>query len=231
MKYFILFISLFFRLTPLSAQNVEFSGLLNRNTYFDYTRDEGHFRSTYKTNNGFAFSFSAEDTIIKSLFLRLTLTLENYNGSIDVHDGGLGSSSGTEADVKKTVLGINIYPLNFKIGKMAWINIGPSINYLLHIKMNGQHSFWRGTSTGIQSETIDLKTNGYDYTTRFNYGLNVRIAPEININKRWALLPQYLVHFGISREFRNVEANIISVRQYLGLGIIKRLTQGNKNRQ
>lgn len=230
MKYFILFISLLFRLIPVSAQNVEFTGVINRNTYFDYIKDEGHFSSAYTTKNGFAFSFSAEDTIIKSLFLRLTLSLENYNGSIDVHEGGLGSSRGTEADVNKTVLGVNIYPLNIKIGKIVWLNIGPSINYLLHIKMNGKHASW-GASTGIQSKTIDLKSNGYDYTTRLNYGLNFRIAPEININNRWALLPQYLVHFGISREFRNVEANIVGVRQYLGLGIMKRLTQVNKNRQ
>lgn len=220
-------ISLYFSVSNLSAQNIEIAGVLNRNNYYDFTKDELHYTTRYNVKNGFAFSLSAEDTLLKTFYAKFVLTLDHYNGSIYTTDGGLASSSTTDADVEKTVLGLDFYPLNFKICKVVWLNFGASFNYLLNAEMNGHHSWWQASPGGIISGHVLLDASADHYVKKFTPCLSVRIAPEIKIGETWSLLPQYLIRLGLSSEFRNVEANIKSLRHYLGIGIMKRLKKGS----
>lgn len=213
---------LYFCSANLSAQNVEMVGAVSSNKYYDLSKDDGHFITDYEHKAGFAISLSVEDTLFKSFHGKLVLTLDNYNGSIYTTNGGLGSSSTTAADVKKTVIGLDAYPANFKIGKIVWLNFGMSFNYLISTKLSGYHRSWYGTTGGVETEFASLDTSANDYVNKLTLGLTLRVAPEIMISKRVALLPQYLIRVGLSNEFRNVEANIKSLRQYLGIGIMRR---------
>jgi hypothetical protein len=219
MNRFLIFIFLCFCFLNLNGQDIELAGGININKFYDFPKDDG-ISTHYKGDNSYTLAISCGDTLFNSFYSKFGLILDNYKGSIYTIGGALGGGSSTKADVNKTILSLNISPLNFRIDKDLRLNLGLSFNYLLKHKMIGYHT---GQQLGYTGQYISLENNSDPYVNNFTFGLTGCIAYELKFKETWSLVPQYLINVGLKNEFRNLEANTKSLRQYFEIGILKRL--------
>lgn len=56
----------------LFSQNLEIIGGLNYNRFFEFHQDEGHYRSSYKSDWGYAFKLAIDDVKFEGQDLRFT---------------------------------------------------------------------------------------------------------------------------------------------------------------
>ena len=104
--------------SAVNSQSIEFGGGLNRNKFYSWGHDDGgHFNSEYHSGIGFSFFLSMEDTVLKDIFVKFVLVLDDYSGTLSTTSGGLAGSSTTDADVSKTTIGLGFYPFNYKFLK------------------------------------------------------------------------------------------------------------------
>jgi len=201
----------------VEGQDLEFGGGINRNKFYSWEKDEGHFYTEYHPGNGFSIFLSWEDTVLRDIFVKFVLILDNYNGKLSTTNGGLGGSSTTYADVNKTTMGLGFFPFNYKFLKSGWLNFGVSYNLLLNQKMEGYHTWWYLGIGTVGNDTLNSHSN--KYKNDFTFSIVSRIAYKINITNSLHVVPQYLFNIGLSKEFNNLEAKTKSIRQTFAIGI------------
>jgi hypothetical protein len=89
-----------FHLT-IYCQNIELMGSVNKNDFYNFNRNLGHFRSSYTSGFGYSVKIGIENIKIDWMKLRLTLNYDSYNGELKASDGGLAGDYTVEAKVKK----------------------------------------------------------------------------------------------------------------------------------
>ncbi len=203
------------------GQSIELGGGVNRNSFYNFGSDDGHFRTDFDPGNGYSVFLSWDDTIFTDYYAKLLLTLDNYNGTIFTKSGSLGGSSKTDADVNKKTIGLTFCLLNYKIANAGCVSIGPVFNYLLSEKMSGYHSSFSVNGGGSGIDT--LENNSTHYVNDFTFGLTARATYDIRIAKSWFIVPQFFLYIGLSNDFRNIEAEVKSFRQTIAVGVKKQL--------
>jgi hypothetical protein len=216
---FIIFV--FIAISHLQAQKIEIGGGLNINHFYNIVNEGDHYSYKYDPGGGYSIYASIGDTVF-SKKPTIMVTYDNYSGTINALDHMLGGISSTKADITKMTIGLIVYPLNFRIFKVGWMNIGTSFNYTVKQKIFGTH-YWSTYQIGGGTDTLENNMN--HYTKFFTAGLSARLAYEIKINETWFVVPQYLIFVGIIKEVRNIEANPKSFRQTMAIGISKKLTK------
>jgi len=198
------------------SQNIELIGGINRNNFYDFERNEGHYQSSYKSEYGYTFRIGLEDIKFDKLNLRFTLSYDKYGGKIDVSDGGNGGGYTTIANINKSIISLGVYPLNFRIKNKLDLNFGFEISRLIIDQFEGQYNFWL-MNWGSSYEKLNEK---YDrFNTRNYFGIIGRIAYDFNINENLILSPQYSYYLGLGSEFEEFPRGTKSMRQYLSVGI------------
>ncbi len=206
LKIIICFLLSIFSLN-LNAQCIEFSGGVNRNSFYDYQKNEGHFKAIYTSDFGYSIGVGVNDILQKSIPLKFGIRLDNYKGKFYTTDGGLGGASTTEANVEKNTIGIELYPLNIKIFNKIRLNFGVEFSVLLNETTTGYKSSWK-----MFEPSIILDVNMTNIHKNYYYGFCGQLSYEFNIIQNWYLSPQYRFYWGLSEEFVNVEARILSYR-------------------
>jgi len=184
--------------------------------------DDGHFYTKYHPGNGFSFFLSLEDTVLRDIFVKFVLVLDDYNGKLSTTNGGLAGSSTTSADVNKTTIGLGFYPFNYRFLKSGYLNFGLSCNYLLSQTMDGYNSWWYMGTSSSGIDTLDTHSN--KYRNDFTFSAIGRLAYRITLSQSLFIVPQYIITFGFSKEFKNLEAQTKSFRQTFAIGISWRLS-------
>jgi hypothetical protein len=218
MKYIILGVLLVLGFSDLFGQKFEFAAGANRNSFIDFHDKESHFVSRYNPKFGYSLGFSLYEIKIDTVKIKISMQLDNYYGSIYTYQRSLAGESETQAQVRKTDLGIELYPLNFKLGEKIQLYLGSEFRFRLSDHISGYKSSWR---LGTQPTNMTIENDSVRITKNFAFGLSGGIGYFFRINRNFYLVPQYKFYFGLSDEFKNVEAKIKSMRQYLFLGIVK----------
>ncbi len=220
MKKIIVYLVFCFIISNISGQNIELSGGMNRNQYFDRQKDEGHFMAEYAPGNGYSIGLSFSDLKIDSLAIRISLIIENNKGKFYLQSGGQGGTIRTEAEVEKTTVGIGLYPLNFDIFKKIKFSFGGEFSIKINDNTRGYKSTWmsNGSSTykTIENDSVQINNN-------FIWGISGQVSYDFRINQDWTIAPHYKLYLGMSDEFKNTETKIRSIRQNYEIGIIKRI--------
>jgi hypothetical protein len=81
--------------------------------------------------------------------------------------------------------------------------------------------FW---NIPYSSGNISLENGSIKYSKKLYGGIICRVGYEVDLSRYYYLIPQYLFYVGISPEFDN-EANTKSIRQFVEIGIGKRLRE------
>ncbi|NEN24376.1 hypothetical protein G3O08_12760 [Cryomorpha ignava] len=208
-----------FNLT-LFSQNVELIGGMNKNKFFDYEKDEGHFNSAYDSQYGYSFQIAIENIRIDTVKWRFTLGYEQYGGSINVRDGGLGGGVTSKAEIDKSIISVGVFPLNFRIIDRIDINVGFEAGALISENIVGTSSGW---SIGTNGFSYDLNDKNKRYNAKAYFGLRGRIAYDLNKSDKVAISPQYSNYFGLTKEFDEFPEFTKSMRHFFGLGVQRKI--------
>jgi hypothetical protein len=217
----IILIGLFFlNGLTLFSQNLEIISGINKNTFFDFQQNEGHFSSSYTSDFGYAIWLGIEDIKAGWLKLRFTLGYDKYGGSLKASDGGLGGGYTTVAEIDKSVISLGVFPINFKIIDKINLNFGVEISGLINESFKGTSSGW---ILGEPDWSYDLNDKYDKYSAKTYFGLRSRIAYDFNISDNLAISPQYSYYFGLSKEFDEFPEATKSMRHYFCIGIKRKI--------
>ncbi len=201
----------------LSGQNLElFSGYIS-NTFYD-THDVGrHYQSSYKKGSGYNVGLGIDNIMLDKLKCRFTLQFDNYNGGLNVSNGGLGGAYRTDALVSKSLLSVGLFPLNFDIKQKLHLGLGVLFSKLINESVNGTtYTLLMGQEKENSIEDI------YDnYSSSMTFGVQGRIACDIKLTPEILLTPQYIFHYGLTEEFAYFPTETKSLRHLFCLGLKK----------
>ena len=201
------------------SQDIELIGGVNKNNFYDFRRNEGHYNSSYISDFGYTFRIGVENVKLKkidNLNLRFTLSYDKYGGGIKVSDGGNGGGYSTTANINKSIISLGIFPLNFKVKNKIDLNFGIEFSRLMIDGFEGEYNYWL-MNWGSSYDNLNEKYNRFN--ARNYFGIRGRIAYDFNITENLILSPQYSYYLGLGSEFEEFPRTTSSIRQYLSLGI------------
>jgi hypothetical protein len=208
------------------SQNLEFSGGLNRNVFFDYRGDGGHFISNYTPDFGYSVSASYSDVKIDDLKLLVTVSFQNYNGSIYTRDGGKTYFLSTEADIQRNVLGLGVYPINLTFLNNFNFRIGGVVSFLVYSSTTGTKKLFSYQITPYSPSPnydIPIENDSVKINSKIGFGISSQIGYNFQVMDSWYVSPQCFFYLGLTDEFVNVQAKVKSFRYGFQLGVIRKL--------
>lgn len=198
------------------SQNIELLGGINRNDFFDFQKNKGHYKSSYNTDYGYTIRIGIENIKIDWFTLRFTLGFDNYGGELTVSDGGLGGGHTTDAKINKTIISLGVFPLNFKIIDRINLNFGFEFSGLISEKFSGTSSGWL---MGKPNWSYDLNSKYDRFSSKIYFGLHGRVSYDFKISDKLAISPQYSYYLGLSKEFDAFPESTKSMRHYFCVGL------------
>lgn len=202
-------------ITLLGQKTIEVFGGGSYNDLFDGGDLSIHYMSEYKNGNGFVLGGAIEEIRTDWIKWRFTLHFENYNGEFNISDGSLGGGYTNEATFDKSIIALGLYPLNIKVTKNLRINFGIIISRMINENFEGTHYSWVALK-GIWSYPID---DSERYSSIEMIGFQTRLAYQIKLTEKLALLPQYHFYYGFTSETKITPTK--AMRHYFNIGISK----------
>ncbi len=209
-------------LSSLTAftQDIELIGGVNKNEFFDFQQNQGHYSSTYNSDYGYAIRVGIENLKVDWLTLRFTLGFDKYSSELTASDGGMGGGYTTNARIDKSVISLGVFPINIKIINCIDLNFGFEFSGLISENYSGTSSGW---IMGEPDWSYDLNDKYERFSAKTYFGLCGRIAYDFNISDKFAFSPQYSYYFGLSNEFDEFPEATKSMRHYFSIGLQRKL--------
>ncbi|MEI7597523.1 MAG: hypothetical protein WCK02_17375 [Bacteroidota bacterium] len=208
-----LLVFLFISISNSNSQSIEINSLANRNRFYCLSSSTDN---DYSSKYNYAVGLCFNDIKIFSQTFKFTLKYDYYRGTINVYDGMMGGGDGVYLDLKKNTLSLGIYPFNYKFNNLN-LNFGGDFNYSFHENITGEATSFHG----LNSKSYPIN-NRY---TKLNFGLAGNLSYSILLKNNLYLNPQFSAFIGLTNEFKNIPNHTKSFRQYLGIGLIKKLEQ------
>jgi hypothetical protein len=199
----------------LYSQKLEAYGGLNLNTFRYNEKNSGGYVESFDPGCGPVFGIGIDSLRLDRLKFRFTLQYEMYSGGLDAFAAGHTYYHSTVAEIKKSILSLDAYPINFRIIKRIDLNFGVQFSILLSESIKGTETHG--------SDEYDLQDIYERYSSRFYCGLTGRIAYDFKLSDSFFLSPQYSFYYGLTKEFVGFPEEVKSMRHYFCIGIEKRL--------
>ncbi len=201
----------------VSSQSIEINGGLNINRFYDFASRESRVLSNYQSENGYSIRLGYENRFSDRVKLRFTLGYIEYGGQLYTESGGLGSKSIVNAEVRRSVISLGVFPLNFKLKNRINLNFGVELSSLINDKINVIYSTTPTMTEPAQEH--DLNDMYDDLSQKFYLGLRGRIAYDFVLSDQWSILPQYSYYLGMTNEFIEFQAPTKSMRHNFCIGV------------
>ena len=202
--------------TIVHSQNISFDLGGNYGSFYDFRRDEGHFRTDYSPGFGISCGFRVSELRIDSLFnLQFFLGFEQYEGDFYATDGGLGGGISENGFLKKQIIDFEFYPLNIDLVPNLKLSLGMEVNFRVNQFVNGTRNQWQISepiSPNVQLSSID------GFVRPFNCGINAAFGYEFQVGQ-FIFKPYYKYFIGITQEFDYIQSYARAHRHALLLGI------------
>ena len=213
----ILFISHF-----LHGQIIQFQAGPNLNNFFDYTKGDRTISSEYTLKWGYHVGIGIEQLKLGKFNFNLLLSYDQYHGDIFSSYSSLGSSSSTTANLKRQMISLATYPLNFHLKKKVKIQVGPEFSFIINNQLEGSRYFRSILPESSTTELGDSEGLGND----IRFAINLGISYDIPINENISILPKYNFNFGLTKEYETPQIEKISnmLHRFL-IGISWKLNQ------
>ena len=220
MKYFFVCFLLLILLVSVNAGDITLSAGINNNSFFKVSNDD-FVETEYTDKIGFSFGIGIEGIKVYLLNTSYVLKYVQYGGDIYTHEYVVSHSFATNAETKKSIITLGIYPVNIKIfSHRLCVTAGFESNTLIFDKTTG-------TKSGVlypvpESEfTLSLEENNIEINKRIIYGICGSAGYEIFINEKFKIRPRYLFYYGLTTDFINIEAETKSLRHNFEIVLIK----------
>ncbi|MDI1232688.1 MAG: hypothetical protein PSX81_00245 [bacterium] len=206
----------------LTGQSLMLFGGLNNNRFFDYKKDNANFSTFYSGLKGSNFGIGLDNVKIANHSFLFTLRSSSYNGYVYTTARKPEEITTTGIEINKSILGLGIYPFNFKIkDNHLTFSLGVETNFLLNAQMKGYKN------TVFSADKPDVNTridnSSRNMLNKFGMGLSGRLAYRIAIKKDWWIMPQYAFYCGLTNELKNVGANTKTYRHLIEIGLVRNL--------
>ena len=206
----------------LKAQDLLVFGGLNNNRFCDYKRDNSQFSTFYSSLKGANFGIGLDNVKIAKHTFLFTLRASAYNGYVYTTARQADAVTTTGIELNKSIVGLGIYPFNFKIlDNHLDFSFGVESNVLLKTNLKG----YRNTVSTVDKPTIStiIDTSAKSMVNKFGMGLSGRLAYRLKIKNDLYLVPQYTFYCGLTNELKNIEANTKSYRHLIEIGLMKNI--------
>jgi len=200
----------------LFGQNFEIFAGVNKNVFYDNDKHLTHFTSTYNSELGYTVGIGLDIMKFGPSIIRFTLEFDEYSGKLKASDGALGAGYNTAADIDKSVISIGMFPLNIQIIEKIDLNFGFELSRLVGESIKGTYTEW---TMGQPKKIFDLQEKYNRFNSLYYFGLAGRISYDLFLTKSVVISPQYLFHYGLSKEFREFPEETKSLRHYFCIGI------------
>jgi hypothetical protein len=144
--------------------------------------------------------------------VRFEIAYSHYTGHAEIMESSLGAGSTKHTDIDKSVLGISIYPLLFRIRKRFRIELGFEMDILLNDQSTGYYYSWQ---MGSQNKTGEISNFDNSTTT---YGILFQTGYEFKLKNDWFIYPRYHLYAG-SNDYEYAK----SFRNQFEIGFIRKL--------
>ncbi|HKK62384.1 MAG TPA: hypothetical protein VJ951_07485 [Bacteroidales bacterium] len=200
----------------LYAQNIELSGGILRNSFYDREdQNTPHYASEYSPHDGVDILLGIDNVRFDWYSMRFTLGYLEYGGKFKIEEGGLGGSISKSGTVVKSALALGVYFLNLKFFNRVDFNLGTHYSFLLSQSDNVTSSGWQLIGPGEvetwENEEVELESK------QMVWGFSARLAYDIYLNDYIAISPQVRGYLGAKREFEDIYVN--SKQYSISLGI------------
>ena len=217
---FFLFASLFFATFSINAQNLEISSGVNHNKLYELLdKGDAYLSSTPKL--GFTSDLSIEDIKFGRRKWRFSVGIEQYQSKLYVHDSNKSYREHFNGSFQRTNITFGIFPFNEKILKKIDLNFGARFGYILQEKYHGEHVIPYLYPDGKVTENFSEKFPSF--SEKLAYGVEGRLAYDIQLSNTLILSPQYSFYLGLAHETRKLPKDARSVRHMVGIGLQKSL--------
>ncbi|NOR87648.1 MAG: hypothetical protein GQ527_08575 [Bacteroidales bacterium] len=196
------------------AQEIEFSGGLILNHYYEFVDENPHYSSEYEKGLGYSIGFSGQNIFDDSPYpMKFGLEFQYYTGSANIRSSGLGSGGSSIVDIKNSSLGLNLFPFCLKPVKNFSLNLGVSFDFILNQVIEGERYSWLMGSANTKTEFTE---KGDFYV---GISLLLQIGYKIHLQDHWYVVPQYQAQVGLFPIYNSTK----SFRNIFGIGIVRML--------
>lgn len=220
-RHFILLIVLLVGSISFSeAQNIELIGGTSFGRYWNTQKPEGHY--TERMGGfvpGYRIGIEASDIRILDsiLTIRGGFLYEEYGGSFNVGDGGLGSHTNDSGSVTQKHFGITLFPFQWKPIPNLYLSFGLQQNFLLDYNAVGMRDSWAGMDTTMVTQHTPLNE-----MTNLARKTNTSLLIQFSYAFYWKKLvvePRICTVLGLSNELPAVVASMHHFRVLPSIGI------------
>jgi hypothetical protein len=202
----------------VQSQTVVYSIGGNYNRFVSIEKNTRQWNNVYTPAFGKSLEINFQSIAYKQYKFGFALCVDQYGGGLQTTSGGLASTTHLEMTTTKTVVGIALYPLDFKWGAHWHFQLGGLFSRLIDHQTKGSQQV-----TGPFPLTANFNTDKVN--NPYTIGVTTSIAYFWEFKKDWSLVPKYRFYGSFMDDFIGIEANTRAVRHYLSIGISKRLTE------
>lgn len=207
----------FFKVNVNISQTVGITSGLSYGRLYNFGRNtnSAHTERNYHYQTGSYLGIEIKDFPVDSIVnIGFVLTYENYGGKFEHRDGGLGYSYSHEGSILKHVIGIELYPFQFKLKKHIRFNVGLSYNRTINHKLTEEKN-WVFWVTPINYGSKNL--NEIDgFVSKDCFGFILSFGYEFKVGN-FLMEPRYSYYLGASSDFHEISAK--SMRHRIGFSI------------
>lgn len=210
-------------LMPLAmfGQEIGLHAGINYNTFFDFEKSEGHFRSSFESEFGYITGLSINELSYELLSIDLSISYEKYQGKISVSNGGQGGGNNTSAIIELERINIGINPFHIRLNKNKLkLNIGFEYSYRIKHNLQGTKYYWNILPT---HEYTDLNNETVGFLSNSRFALDVSLQYKIEISQNIFLIPRYEISYAFTFDVLGAQVPISNFIQRFTIGISKHL--------
>ncbi|MEM6347538.1 MAG: hypothetical protein AAF927_26865, partial [Bacteroidota bacterium] len=188
--------------------------------FYDLGFNDGNTSSTYTPSLGYRLQVGVEKAEIEGIRIpfRFSFAYDNYAGNINIRRGGLGGSARMNMDLRKSIIGIGIYPFNPRVRDHIALSFGLEGAMLVNEIYEGT---LRSSTLNGSSTRVNLSNKYQEVSPEFQLGFRAKCTYEIKLENGLIFSPQYSLYLGLSREIMVFSDKPRSMRHFFGIGLKK----------
>lgn len=194
------------------AQQITFSAYGGLTEFYNRPLTNDHYSTEYIKGSGQCYELCLTGLGDFKLLPSFTLMVEHYKGDIIHRYTDPYGGYNMNLNVNKTMLGIGVYPFNFRVYKKLHFRAGADFTFPLIDKTQVI------TDYNFEQHAWNDTTDGADLSPDLIIGLSATVDYRFNLGKRWYFTPRYRFYYGLMPELEDIRIKVKSVRHQLGIG-------------
>lgn len=195
-----------------SAQELTFSAYGGWNEFYNRPLTNDKLSAEYGGGMSQCYELCITGLGDFKLLPSFSLMVEHYNCNVTHRYQEYYGGYTMDIDVDKTMLGIGVYPFNFRVYKKLHFRAGSDFSFPLTDQTQVTTAF------KFEQHAWNDTTDGADLSPDLIIGLSAIVDYRFSLGKRWYFTPRYRFYYGLMPELEDIRIKVRSVRHQFGIG-------------